>query len=253
MVWGTFTLTHIITLFISAGTIIGIYYALKNRGEKTKTITLFILSLVGISGTVFNLVYWDSPIEYLPFHMCSINAILLPFTVLSKSKVMGNLTLIWSLGAALALIFNYGQAHYTLDYITFYFFYIPHTVEFAIPVLLIALKMIKFDIKNIFSTSIITAAIYTAVHLINLAINDYCIDNNLVDWEGNVIQVNYMYSLGGEGNLILETFRKIIPYDYWYMYLAFPLIAVYLFFWHLGCKLKSKLSAKSVQHLQIQA
>lgn len=241
MVWGTFTLTHIITLFISAASIVAIYYALKNKSEKTKLIVLFLLSLIGISGTVFNMVYWGSPIEYLPFHMCSINALLLPFTVLSKSKVMGNLTLIWSLGAALALIFNYAQAHYTLDYITFYFFYIPHTVEFAIPVLLIALKIVKFDIKNIFSTSAITAAIYTAVHFINLFINDYCVKNNIVDWAGNVIKVNYMYSLGGDGNLVLETFRKILPYDYWYMYLAFSLIVVYLFGWHFGIKIKNKI------------
>lgn len=246
MVWGTFTLTHIITLLISAGAIVLSYHLLKNRSDKTKVTALFIMSLFGIAGTAFNLFYWGSPIEYLPFHMCSINALLLPFTVLTKSKVMGNLTLIWSLGAALALIFNYGQAHYTLDYVTFYFFYVPHTLEFAVPVLCIALKLIKFDFKNIVSTSIITAAIYTAVHFINLGINAYCIENNVVDWAGNVIRVNYMYSLGGEGNLILETFRSILPYDYWYMYLAFPLIAVYLGAWHLGGVIKNKLSKKKV-------
>ena len=115
MAWGTFTVTHIVTLIISAVMIITLHHVLKRFSEKTQRIVLFILSLSGIAAIIFNLVTWNSPIEYLPFHLCSLNAILLPLAIASKNKTMGNLLLVWCLGALIALVANFAQGAFLLD------------------------------------------------------------------------------------------------------------------------------------------
>jgi hypothetical protein len=68
---------------------------------------------------------------------------------------------------------------------------------------------------------------------INLWINSYADANNIVDWAGNVIKVNYMYSIYPD-NPVLALFYQILPYEYWYMYLAIAVITVYLLVVYLG-------------------
>lgn len=227
MLWGTFGLTHIVTLIISIIIIIGLYFILKNKSEKTKLITLFTLSLSGICAIIYNLLRWDSPLEYLPLHMCSINAILLPIAILSRNKKIGNLLILWSPGALIALIMNFQATNYELLSWTFVMYYLPHTLEFGIPILLFVFKIIRLDYKTIPYTLLTTFVIYTVIHFINVLLNNYFIANNIVDWAGNVIQVNYMFSFIPD-NPVLQLFYKIIPHKYFYMLLAFPIIIFYL-------------------------
>ena len=186
MVWGTFTITHILSLLLGAAITIGLYFALKHRTEKTQTIVLGILSFAGIAAIIFNLVVWDSPIEYLPLHLCSLNAMLLPIVVFTRNKHLGNLLILFKL------------------------------------------KLIKLDKKCIWSTVAITLGAYIAIHFINVFINQYCIANNILDWAGEVVQVNYMFSIFHEGNPLLKLFYDIIPYQFWYMLLCIPVAVVYL-------------------------
>ena len=97
MTWGFFSITHIISLVLAVAINIGLYFILKRVSEKAAHITLFVLSFSGIAAIIFNLVAWGTPLEYLPFHLCSINALMIPFAVFFKSKVLNNLLLLWSL------------------------------------------------------------------------------------------------------------------------------------------------------------
>ena len=227
MLWGSYGLVHIITLIISACMILGIYFILRNRSEKTKVIVLFILSLSGLAAIIFNLVTWGTPLEYLPFHMCSITALILPIAILTRSKIFSNLLLFWCLGAAMAIICNQGQANYVIPSATFFFYYIPHTLEFGIPILMFALKIVKKDVRCIVSTVVLTMAIYTVVHFINLAINSYCVANAVTNPSGEIVQVNYMYSLSAPVPL-MQAMYNLIPHSYWYMYVVVPFVVVYL-------------------------
>jgi hypothetical protein len=110
---------------------------------------------------------------------------------------------------------------------TFAFYYFPHVLELGIPILMFLLKLVKKDIRCILSTLGITIVSYTIIHFINLGLNSYCDAKGLVDAFGNPIRVNYMFSILPE-NPLLQLFYNIIPYQYWYMYLAFIVIAVYL-------------------------
>ena len=227
MTWGTFGITHIITLVLAAVMNILLYLILKNKNERVQTALLFIVSLSGIAAIIFNLLRWGSPLEYLPFHLCSLTAMVLPIAVLTKNKALGNLLLLWSLGALAALVMNQGQADYEIFSDTFLFYYFPHAFEFGIPIILFRLGLIKKDPKCIGSTLGITLASYTAIHFINLAINAYCIKNGVLNPSGEIVQVNYMYSVT-PSIPILQVFYNIIPHPYWYLLMTFPIIIVYL-------------------------
>ena len=187
-----------------------------------------ILSFAGIAAIIYNLIAWDSPIEYLPFHLCSLNALLLPVVVFTKNKTLGNLLMLWSIGALAALVLNTSVASAEITSWVFVFYYFPHVLEFGIPLIVFKLRHIKLDKKCIWSTVTITMGAYVLIHFINVFINQYCINNNIVDWAGNPIQVNYMFSIFHDYNPLLMFFYDLVPYSFWYMFLCIPVAVVYL-------------------------
>ena len=227
MEWGSYGPIHLLSLAFAAVAVIGLYFILKNRSMMVKTIVLGILSFSGIAAIIFNLVEWNSPLEYLPLHLCSINALLLPIVVFTRNKQLGNLLLVWCLGALAALVVNQAQANFILFTPTFNFYFFPHVLEFGIPILLFKLKLVELDYKCIGSTLLLTILIYTGIHLCNVGLNAYCEANQILNSAGEVIKVNYMYSIVPE-NPLLALFKQVIPYDYWYMYMIVPILVVYL-------------------------
>lgn len=227
MLWGSFGLVHLISLALGAGMVVGLYFLLKGKSERVQLAVLGVLSFAGIGAIIFNLVTWGSPLEYLPLHLCSLSAMVLPFATLFKNKTLGNLLLLWSLGALMALVVNTAQAEFEILSWTFVFYYFPHVLEFGIPILLFKLGLVKKDPNCIWSTVGITFGSYTIIHFINVALNNYFHANQILDSAGNVIQVNYMYSIV-PANPVLVIFRNIVPYDYWYMLLVLPIVVVYL-------------------------
>ncbi len=229
MVWGTFGPTHIISLVLGVLAIVALYFILKNRTEKTQIIVLGILSFAGIASIVYRLLFWDAPLEYLPLELCSLNAMVLPFAVFTRNKRLGNLLLLWSVGALAALILNTSVAKYEITSDVFIGYYYPHVLEFGIPILLFALGLVKLDKKCIWSTTVITFASYIVIHFINLGINDYCIANHVMNrWNTEVLQVNYMFSIHPAGNPLLKVFWGIIPHSFWYMFLCVFVVIIYL-------------------------
>ena len=227
MEWGSFGIVHITTLVIAAALIVGVYFLLKHLPERVRYFIILALSCSGLVAIIYNLIVWHSPLEYLPFHMCSILAIMLPITVLSRSRYMGNLLLVWCLGSLLALIINHTSAHFTIPSAAFFIYYIPHVFEFGVVIYLFKFGYIKKDYKCIPVTVGATVAIYTLVHLINVGLTHYIEANQIVDYAGNPLYINYMFSMIPD-NPVLALFWKIIPCQYWYMYVAVIVLVVYL-------------------------
>lgn len=223
MEWGTFGVVHILSLAVAALIIAGLYFALKNRSEKVQTAVLGVLSFSGIAAIIFNLLMWGRPLEYLPLHLCSVNALLLPIAVFTKNKTVCNLLLLWSLGALAALVMNQSVAAAKVLDPVFCFFYFPHALEFGIPIVMFKLGLVKKDPRCIVSSVGITMGVYTLIHFFNKVLNAA----RLLDLNGEVIRVNYMYSIVPE-NPLLQLFYKVIPSEYWYMYMIVPILVVYL-------------------------
>lgn len=227
MLWGSFGTVHILTLLLGAGIIVGLYYLLKCFSAKVQTIVLGILSFSGITAIIFNLVTWGTPFEYLPLHLCSLTALVLPIAVFTRNKTLGNLLLLWSLGAVMAIVVNNAQANFEILSPTFFFYFFPHLLEFGIPVLLFKLGLVKKDFKCIGSTLLITLCVYTLVHFANVTLNSYFVEHQILNPSGALVQVNYMYSIKPE-NPIMAIFWSWIPYEFFYMAPVVAIVLIYL-------------------------
>lgn len=232
MLWGSFGAVHILSLLLGAGMIIGLYFLLRRFSAKTQTVVLGILSFSGIAAIIFNLVTWGSPYEYLPLHLCSLTALVLPVAVFTRSKILGNLLLLWSLGAVMALVVNTAQANFEIFSATFFFYFFPHLLEFGIPILLFKLGLVEKDVKCIVSTLLITLVVYVLIHFANLSMNSYFAAEQILNPAGEVVQVNYMYSLRAE-NPVMALFWTWIPCPGWYMLPVVFIVLVYLGFIYL--------------------
>lgn len=227
MLWGSFGVVHLLSLLLGAGMIVGLYFLLRRASVKIQTVVLGILSFSGIAAIIFNLLAWGSPYEYLPLHLCSLTALVLPIAVFTRSKVLGNLLLLWSLGAVMALVVNTAQADFEILSAAFAFYFFPHLLEFGIPILLVALGLVKMDIKCIGSTLLITLGTLIVVHLANVGLNSYFAANEILNPAGDLVQVNYMYTIKPE-NPVLALFWSLIPYPFWYMLPVVVIVLVYL-------------------------
>ncbi len=227
MLWGSFGVVHILSLLLGASMIIGLYFLLRCFRAKNQIMILGILSLSGIAAIIFNLVAWASPYEYLPLHLCSLTALVLPFAVFTRNKVLSNLLLLWSLGAVMALVVNTAQAGFEIFSATFFFYFFPHLLEFGIPILLFRLGLVKKDAKCIASTLLITLCVFTLVHLGNVALNHYFAANEICNPSGATVQVNYMYSIQPE-NPVMALFWRWIPHPYFYMLPIVFIALIYL-------------------------
>lgn len=216
MLWGTFSVLHIITMVLGAALLVGLYFLLKNKSTKTQTTVLGVLSFLGYAAIVYEFFCKGEPLANLPLHLCSINAMILPFVVFTKDKTFGNLLLVWCLGALAALVLNYDMTDDPILSWNVFFYYFPHLVEFGIPILLVALGHVKKDPKCIISTVVISMVIYTIVHFLNLLI---------ISQTG--FAANYMFSMR-PNNPLVDLFYSWIPCRYWYMYLVLPIVVVYL-------------------------
>ena len=89
MKWGSFGAAHLASLALAAALIIALYFLLRKASRPVQTAVLGVLSFSGIAAIIFNLVTWGSPLEYLPLHLCSLNALLLPIVVFTRNKHLG--------------------------------------------------------------------------------------------------------------------------------------------------------------------
>ncbi len=227
MVWGSCGTVHILSLLLGAGMIIALYVLLRRFSAKIQTIVLGVLSFSGIAAIIFNLVTWGSPYEYLPLHLCSLTALVLPFAVFTRSKVLSNLLLLWSLGAIMALVVNTAQANFEILSSTFFFYFFPHLLEFGIPILLFRLGLVEKDVRCIVSTLLITLCVYTLIHFGNVALNEYFVTNGICNPSGEIVQVNYMYSIRPE-NPVMALFWTWFPQPYFYMLPVILIVLIYL-------------------------
>lgn len=229
--WGAFSTCHIISLVFSMIAVpLTLYFTLRNRSEKTQRIVLFICSLWGPTSVFYSFFVWGaqtSYLEYLPLHLCAINALLLPILILTKNRVLGNMLPLYSLGACFALIFNTFQADYKIFSMVFACYFFAHTFELCIPFLLLKFGIIKTHPKYILPSVGITFGIYTLAHFVNLAVNDYFLTHEVTNIYGEIIVpgVGYMFTTGPSGNPALEFFWNILPYPYFYLLTSFPIIA----------------------------
>ena len=221
MILNYFTPDHLLTLAIGILLVACVYVLFRHLPSKTRIPILFLLSLLGPISMIWDLFAHEDWLRFLPLHLCSFNAALIPVVVLTRNERLGNLLLLWCLGGAMALLLNGTEAAWNPSSLDFWAFFVPHVFEICIPVFMFAFHYVKKKLKYIPGTILITGIAYTFVHLVNVLINRH------LEQVQAAYRVNYMFSLWPD-NAFQQMLWNIVPYAYWYSYLYFPLVVVWL-------------------------
>ncbi len=152
-------------LLISGG-IVGLYFLLKNKTDKTKKIILGALLF-------FNLALHFLKLSFPPYsentelamrevwfvNVCGTSVLFFPFIFISKSKTAKDyMVFLGIISGFLATIYPteaIGKSVLTLDV---WRFYVCHGIIIAVPILMVLLKMHELDVKRIWKTPICTCA-----------------------------------------------------------------------------------------------
>ena len=217
--WGPFHIFTLICPFILFGIL---FFTLRKQKMIVRQIVCSCVALVGIVFLILDMTHdteWLS--AHLPFHLCAMNGFMLPFVIMFRNKKLGNMLVLWSVGAIMAMIFNLTEVNYTTDNLNLWIYFISHLVQATLPLTIVLLKIIDYDYRTIPSTLIITFCAYSVCHLINMELNDYyfLIDDNRV--------INYMFSYTHENNPVLMFFYSFLPYPYLYMLPCIPVLFIF--------------------------
>lgn len=215
MEWGFFTTQHIITIIFAIVFTIAMYFILRKIEPEKSDKILFILSFLGYVGIIGNLfigIRENILLNKLPLHLCSWNAILLPFAIKTRDSRLCTTLSVWSIGALIAILINDEGIAYQFMGLKFAIYYFPHVVEFAVPILFLLLKRFKTKKSDISFAMVLTLLVYSIAY----------IASEIITACG--VPVNYLFTMGST-NFITDFFYNIIPYKYFYMFLTAPIIA----------------------------
>jgi hypothetical protein len=161
-----FNLWYLFFIALLAGSIVGLYYLLRHRSDKTKRLVLGAL-------LIFNLALHFLKMFFPPYstdpafamrelwfvNVCGTSVLFFPFIFVSKSDTakdyMVFLGLISGFLAALYPTEALGKSVLTLD---LWRFYICHGIIFMVPLLMVLLKLHKLDVKRIWKMPICVMA-----------------------------------------------------------------------------------------------
>ena len=151
---------YFLMLFICIGLVVGLYFILKNRTQKTQKIVLFSLLLFGLIlhflkflippySTDINRLYRDSWF----INICGANIFLFPFFFLSKNeKAKDYMFYIGVLSGLISILYpmepmaKVNQAAEWLDIVRFYY---HHTMLWAVPLLMVVFKLHTINYRRI--------------------------------------------------------------------------------------------------------
>ena len=143
-----------------------------------------------------------SLLDRLPFHLCALNAIIIPLAVSKNSKTLFNYMYCISLpGAAAAMLTPamsyYGQYFFISWQIVF--FYLDHTVMTLVPVLAVAYGKFRPDYRRLPHVAAIIVPYTIAVYFADKLLNENWLFLNYPD-EGTIIALFAVY-FGNPGYL----------------------------------------------------
>ena len=139
---------------------------------------------------------------------------LLPIAVKTKSSRLCGTVAVWSIGALIAVILNDEAIGYNMFGIKFAIYFWPHLAEFSIPLVVLFLHKYKMKLSHILWIWTATAVVYSISFVISY----------LLTWFFKT-DVNYLFTMHST-NFVTDFLYNLLPYRYWYMYTAFPLIAL---------------------------
>jgi uncharacterized membrane protein YwaF len=198
----------------------------KNKSQSSRFRFLLVLTIINAIAYIVNWWYFYISgahiLTLLPLQLCNIAVFLIPIALISKKAVlMDFIFFICGLGGLAAILIVSSDYKDTYSMMTFSF-YIFHFSVFLIPLLNSIWKFhsLKPSLKSAFNLTVLVLIISGAVHLLNLYLN------NVYN-----IPANYFFTmrlLAAQMNPAFALFAKWIPYDYFYLLFALPILYLYM-------------------------
>lgn len=224
-----FNFWYFFWLVICIGSVVGLYFILRNRSEKTKKIVLSCILFFGLAlhflkcfippySTDLSRLYRD--IWFV--NICGANILLFPFMFFSKNKTIkdymfcvGVLSGILSIILPLEPIQKANQAGEILDIIRFYF---HHTMLWAVPLLMVLFKLHKPNYKNCWKVPAVLLVVMLFIMLNQIFQSEIGFiplrDNNFFDI--NFKNTSYIWAPGNDAigkilSFMCPEFFKTVP------------------------------------------
>ena len=211
----------------------------KNKSQKQRYTFLLFLSCINALAYIVNWWYFylrsDHILTLLPLQLCNLAVFLIPAALLTKKDVLMDFVFfICGLGALVAILIPGSDYADTYSMMTFSF-YVFHVSIFIIPLLnsIWGFHSLKPSIKSAIKLSVMVLIISGSLHLFNLFLNTVY-----------HIPANYFFTmrkLAAGMNPAFALFASWIPFDYFYLSVAFPILFVYMGVIYWGMLLYSKL------------
>jgi len=188
----------------------------------------FLLFLSVINALAYGINWWyfylrsDHLLTLLPLQLCNLAVFLIPSALLTKKAVLMDFVFyICGLGALVAILVpgsDYADT-YSMMTISFYVF---HFSIFLIPLLnsMWGFHSLKPSMKSAFNLTGLVLLISGVLHLLNLFLNIVM-----------RIPANYFFTmkdLAAGINPAFALFASWIPFDYFYLIVAFPILYLYM-------------------------
>ena len=161
-----FNFWYFFFILLCAGIIVGLYFLLKNKSDKTKKIVLFSI-------LAFNLVLHFLKLTFPPYsenpdiamrdvwfiNVCATSVLFFPFIFISKSNVAKDyMVFLGVISGFLAMLYPTEAINKSVLTLDLWRFYICHMILIAVPLLTVLLKVHTLDLKRIWKTPICVMA-----------------------------------------------------------------------------------------------
>ena len=220
-----FSIQHLANVLYIPAVIFAFYYIFRDKSEKTKTwallgLSIFNIIIFTINKFVIFRVFDDLQVlNELPLQLCNMNLILIPLALITKNKLLMGYVYYVATIAAMAAILFFDSRYVGVNVMTYsifvYFFY--HAVLVATPILLVMFGLYTPEKSQIIKVIILLLCMATVMHGFNL----------LMRSTGWCTISNYFYTMGMEGNPVLELLMKLIPIPLVYFFPIIPILYGY--------------------------
>ena len=161
-----FNFWYIFFILLLAGVIVGLYFLLKDKTDKTKKLVLGSLLF-------FNLALHFLKLTFPPYstnselamreiwfvNVCGTSVLFFPFIFMSKSDVAKDyMVFLGIISGFLAMLYPTEAIGESVKSLDLWRFYICHGIIIAVPMLTVLLKLHKLDVKRIWKTPVCVCA-----------------------------------------------------------------------------------------------
>lgn len=206
--------------------IIGLAIGFKNQSQARRYKFLLFPSVINALAYGINWWYFylrsDHILTLLPLQLCNLAVFLIPAALLTKKAVLMDFVFyICGLGALVAILIPGSDYEDTYSMMTFSF-YVFHFSIFLIPLLnsMWGFHSLKPSMKSAFNLTGLVLIISGTLHLLNLFLNTVL-----------SVPANYFFTmkdLAAPINPAFALFATWIPFDYFYLIVAFPILYLYM-------------------------